>query len=67
LEGRPIQPWEAGTKGPRDHFQHRHQTAGGVVQFSDGLFNGRKKLALEDVGELRELLAKSKLHQGLPE
>src|ERR1700694_1398473 len=67
--GRPSDPSVGGRHkaGQRDHFQHGHQTAGGVVQFSDGLFDGWKELVLQDVGELRELLAKSKLHQGLPE
>lgn len=62
--GRPSDPTAGGRHKARqrDHFQHRHQTTGGVVQFSDGLFDGRKELALQDVGELRELLAKSKLH-----
>jgi hypothetical protein len=58
-------PLTKGPLGERNHFQHSHKPLGGVAQFTEFLFQDGEKPALQDVGELRDLLAKSKLQMGL--
>ena len=46
-------------------FQHRHQPLRGGTERASALLQNGEELRLQKVGELRELLAESKLHGGL--